>query len=152
MGAEIKTLKDMAGERWYARVSADEYEVDISRRADTGNHWIGPLIILMLGEIELASDDENDEEVWNIESEDGRNLFAIMALPLMARLVTWARAELDELNGIHFDGATDAGRFHRELRERLDWILDAVDRREPYINAGDHSLMSYDQAVKGEKR
>ena len=143
-------LSLLAAAKWRIRSSAADASAkivrpDLSRRGV----WIGPLATVPLGSWQYSIDEDNDAEA-DLRCEDGRNLFAIAAVPQFARLVEWALAEIEQLNPIHFDSANQSGRFMRELRNRCEWLSELITTRKDSIPEGDHRLMSFDEAYPTE--
>jgi len=97
--------------------------------------WIGPLVNVPMG---MTTRDDDGEEMLDLEGVDGALLYAVAAVPQLARLVTWAHEAIEKLNPIHFDSATEAGRFNRELRERLRWLVTMVAQRDETLSEGYH--------------
>jgi hypothetical protein len=141
----MKTLAELAGEKWYFQPSLDDDNADILRRDKNGRSWIGPLATVPLGE--KFEDEADGDEAFFIEGEDGRNLYAVAALPQFAALVTWAREELKRLDETYSDSAktltgeaAENRKFREALAERLAWLTKLVDERDPEMYEGDYSL------------
>lgn len=134
----MKTLADIAKSQYRMLADVNENTVEICRRDPERNFsFIGPLATVNMG---VTEEDDYGDDVFCLNSEDGCVLYAIATLPKMADLVLWASAELNKLNGIHFDSTTEAGRFHQELRDRLTWIISAVDDRQQTMSHGTWSV------------
>lgn len=134
MGTEhhIPNLRDLATEDWRIQCSSDDAEAQIVQPdPDRRGRWVGPLATIPMGCTEMCDDGEGDYDVILLDNQDGRNLFAVAALPQFARLVCWAMDELEQLNGIHFDSTSESGRFHRELRNRCKWLEQLIQRARP---------------------
>lgn len=132
----MKTLADIAKHSYRMIVDVNEPSVEICRPDPESKRGglIGPLATVNGGATEEG---EDGEEVLCLDSEDGCVLYAIAVLPKLAELVTWAQVEMEKLDGIHFDTTTESGRFHAELRKRVDWIISAVDDRPQTIWEGE---------------
>lgn len=129
---------------WRFLVDEDDgEEVQIVRMSPPPNRiMIGPLATIMLQD--SFEDAESGEPMFDLSGEDGLMLYALAALPQLAGLVVWATEEIDKLNGIDFDGTNNAGRFHNELRRRLNWLTDLIDKRDSAVGEGTHGLAVYE--------
>lgn len=152
-------LRNLAGEDWRIQCSADDVEAQIVRPdPDRRGFWIGPLARMPMGSTEIIPtefDWDEEHETTLLDDQQGRNLFAVAALPQFARLVCWTICELDTLEGIHFDSAQEAGRFHRELRNRCKWLAELIDDRGRTMDDTEprtcHTLMTFDRCFPEQK-
>lgn len=134
----MKTLKDLAGEKWRYRIDELDEHAELVRVDKTNPRArIGPLASVALG---VTEEDEDGNVVFCLDGEDGRNLVLVAALPQFAGLIVWAEEQLRTLNGIHFDSATEGGRFHNELARRLKWLRGLVDERDAHADEGEYVL------------
>jgi len=148
-------LEDLASESWRIQIDDAEAEANIVMiDKDRRGAFIGPLATVPAGCTELVVGEGGDGDyVTNLmDDADGRNLYAVAALPQFARLVCWIENELEKLGGIHFAASSKEGRFHRELKNRCEWIKQLVDERERTMDNGTHLLMSFDEAVEPKMR
>jgi len=139
----MKTLKDLADQQWRMIVDVSENTIDVCRPdPDRRGAWVGPLATVNVGSTE---EDDDGEEVFDMTASSGRDAVAVALLPHFADLVCWAREQLESLNAIHFDSGSQSGRFHRELRDRLDWIIGCVDQRDERLASGTHGFHRFDE-------
>jgi len=156
----IPDLRNLADEEWRIRIMAEDAEAEVVRPDPSRRgFWIGPLARMPMGSTEIVSagvDGDDEYEATLLDDQQGRNLFAVAALPQFARLVTWAIRELDKLNGIHFDSATESGRFHRELRNRCEWIAQTINDRGRTMDDTEpgscHTLVTFDRCHPEQKQ
>lgn len=152
-------LDRLAREDWRMQPCASVAEARIVMPdRDRRGCWIEPIAEIPTGCTETVIDDGTGPDVLStyettlINNIEGRNLYAIAAIPQMARLITWAMNEMCKLNPIHFDSQNESGRFMRELRNRMNWIRESIEKRDRTLDDGTHKLMTFDEAVDPHRR
>jgi len=139
------TLRTLAKEDWRIKIDdIDENEVAIFRPdIEKRGAWIGPLASVFLG---MVVDDGDGGDAFSLDCQSGRNLYAVAMLPQFAGLVTWIDGELKRIMKQIGDELPDA--FLRELKDRIDWLIEAVDRRDESMSEGTYNLMSYERTCR----
>lgn len=146
-------LRALSQEDWRIQIKAEDAEaIIVTPDTERRGWWIGPLVDMPMGSQETVSpefDGDEEYETTLTEGSEGRNLYAVAALPQFARLVVWALDKLGELNGIHFDSTNDSGRFHRELYNRCRYLAELIGNRQRTLDDTEpnsaHTLMTFEQ-------
>ena len=114
----MSTLSELAKEDWrfYVDDMAGEAQI-LKPNPSLRGAFIGPLATIQL---KYETEDDDGDSEWFVDGEDGRNLFAIAALPGLARLV---RNILE-------------GRDPQEVYEEAQDIQDAIDNRGETVHEG----------------
>lgn len=135
MSNDAKPFDSLADEDW--RIMIDEYDVNEPTICypdpDRRGAFVGPLAKVHVG---CTVENDDGDEVLDLSGASGRNLYAVACLPQFAELLRWAKKEMGSLNAIHFDSASQYGRFMIELRERIAWIEACINDRDMEIGSG----------------
>lgn len=133
--SERKTWRDMIGQDWRIRADPERNEAEILMPDERNRgSMIGPLATVPLGETR-ENPEEESETVACLDWDDGRNLYAIAALPHVAELLCWIEDELEKSVSL-----SDVSAFRNALRDRLTRLLNRVDRREAFLGEGTFSV------------
>lgn len=132
----MSTLDKLADEKW--RIFVDECEPNEPYIGypdpDNRGRVVGPLIKVMVGDIE---ENEDGDEVLIIDGDEGRNLLAVACLPQFAGLLRWLESEYQKRDVSNSD---DTKRFFAQMKARINWIRDSIDKRDMDIGPTDGSM------------
>jgi hypothetical protein len=135
----MSTFFEMADQDW--RVIVDDCDITeptIAYPDQRGRgRMVGPLVKLYVG---VTVTDEDGDEALELDGEDGRNLAAVACLPQLASLCRWISKEIAKLGVSEND---EYNVFVDELRNRVEWIRECIDEREPYMHPGEHGFDRY---------